>query len=75
MPGIFCKCSLIAAVAALLLGSAAHADTIALRGARVLTMEQFIKGAKVCDRPPRPWCCVGAIPASCPASGDSRASG
>ena len=39
MPGLYWKSKLLAAGAALLLGSAAHADTIVLRGARVLTMD------------------------------------
>lgn len=39
MPGRFWKFSLAAAGSVLLLGSAAHADTIVLRGARVLTMD------------------------------------
>lgn len=39
MPDLFWKSKLLAAGAALLLGSAAHADTVVLRGARVLTMD------------------------------------
>nr|MDQ2704423.1 amidohydrolase family protein [Pseudomonadota bacterium] len=39
MPGMFWKSSVLAAGAFLLLGPTAHADTIVLRGARVLTMD------------------------------------
>lgn len=39
MPGLFWKSSLLACGAALLASSAAYADTIVLRGARVLTMD------------------------------------
>ena len=46
MPGIFKKSSLLAAGAALLLSTTVYADTIVLRGARVLTMDDSKPEAK-----------------------------
>ena len=46
MPGMLQKSSLLAAGAALLLSTAAYADTIVLRGARVLTMDDAKPEAK-----------------------------